>query len=104
MKLSEEIRRGGLTISKSPELPEPPPVSDIGTVFLSESLPESESKSSPRSVPSASSSAFTTEIECFRLDLLLFGCDTIPNPSEPPFAIGFVSSFPFSFACDERGI
>jgi len=56
---------------------------EVGIVLLSDSL--SESKSVARGVPSASSSALTTEIECFLIDRLLFSIEEVSELLEPPF-------------------
>lgn len=55
----------------------------VGMVLLSDSL--SESRSVARGVPSASSSALTTEIECFLIDRLLFSIEDVSESLELPF-------------------
>jgi hypothetical protein len=87
--ISEEPLRGMCSVS-SPKYTESVPRSEVdaevGMVLLSDSL--SESKSDATGVPRASSSAFTTEIECFRIDFLFFSLVEVPV-SPVPFAPGF---------------
>jgi hypothetical protein len=64
---------------------------DVGIVLLSDSV--SESKSVATGVPRASSSAFTTEMECFLIDLLLLTIAGAPGSSETP------ANFELSFSC-----
>jgi hypothetical protein len=55
-------------------------------VLLSDS--SSESKSVATGVPRASSSIFTTEIECFLIDRLFFSLAGVTELSEPPLDFG----------------
>jgi len=64
-------------------LPKSEVEAEVGMVLLSDSL--SESRSVATGVPRASSSALTTEIECFLIDFLLFSCAGASESLKPPF-------------------
>jgi hypothetical protein len=92
--IMSEDRLCGIRRVTSAKLTESVPSSEVevevGIVLLSDSL--SESKSVATGVPRASSSALTTEIECFLVDLLLLSFADDPESSETPLVPNFKPS------------
>ena len=92
--MSEDVLRGihSATSTRLTEsFPNSEQVVEVGTVLLSDS--SSESRSVATGVPRASSSIFTTEMECFLVDLLLFSLMAVTELSEPPLDLGVERSF-----------